>query len=301
MVDMVQEIWDILVIAILRGGLYALFAVGLSLVFGVMNIANFSHGEFYMIGAYFAFFGVTMLHLGPLPSILMAGLLAFLIGIIVERGLFNPLRKRSKKGWLMNTFLLTLGISIIMQNGARMIWGSKFYGITQYWQGRTSIFTSMEIANDRIVAFVIAISAIALLWYFLTYSRTGRAIRAVSQDETGAILMGIDLNWIHTLTFSLSCLLAAIAGASLLSINPAFPTMGVIPLYKSWFVLILVGMGNIWGTIYGGLIVGLLETVSIKLFGAGWQDVISLTVIILILLFKPSGLFAKKGVKSVLE
>lgn len=188
-----------------------------------------------------------------------------------------------------------------MQNGVRMIWGSKFYGITQYWQGRTSIFTSMQIANDRIVAFVIAIFAIALLWYFLTYSRTGRAIRAVSQDETGAILMGIDLNWIHTLTFSLSCLLAAIAGASLLSINPAFPTMGVIPLYKSWFVLILVGMGNIWGTIYGGLIVGLLETVSIKLFGAGWQDVISLTVIILILVFKPSGLFAKKGVKSVLE
>lgn len=97
MVDMVQEIWDIVVIATLRGGLYALFAVGLSLVFGVMNIANFSHGEFYMIGAYFAFFGVTMFHLGPLLSILMAGLLAFLIGVVVERGLFNPLRKKKQE------------------------------------------------------------------------------------------------------------------------------------------------------------------------------------------------------------
>ncbi len=299
--EMLQQSWDIIVTAILRGGLYALMAVGLSLVFGVMNIANFSHGEFYMIGSYFAFFGITEFKFGPLPSIIFAGLAAFAIGMIVERGVFNPLRQKSKKGWLMNTFLLTLGVSIIMQNGVRMIWGSRYRGVTQFWPGRTKIFTSMEIANDRLVAFIIAMITITLLWYFLTYTRTGRAIRAVSQDETGASLMGIDLNWIHTLTFALSCMLAAIAGASLLSINPAFPTMGVNPLYKSWFVLILVGMGNIWGSIYGGLIVGLLETISIYRFGAGWQDVISLIIIILILLVKPSGLFAKKGVKSVLE
>ncbi|MDZ4131985.1 MAG: branched-chain amino acid ABC transporter permease [Dethiobacteria bacterium] len=299
--ELLQQLWDLLATAILRGGLYALMAVGLSLVFGVMNIANFSHGEFYMIGAYFAYFGLTVFNLGPLPSIVFAGLIAAIIGVIVERGFFKPLRRKSKKGWLMNTFLLTLGISIIMQNTVRMIWGSQYRGVTQYWEGRTSLLTNMEVANDRIVAFCIAMVAITLLWYFLTYTRTGRAIRAVSQDETGSSLMGIDLNWIHTLTFSLSCSLAAIAGASLLSINPAYPTMGVSPLYKSWFVLILVGMGNIWGSIYGGLIVGLLETISIYQFGAGWQDVISLAIIILILLFKPSGLFAKKGVKSVLE
>lgn len=296
-----SQIWDILVTAILRGGIYSLMAVGLSLVFGVMNIANFAHGEFYMIGAYFAFFAYTMFHLGPIPSILVAALLAFLVGAVVERGLFYPLRKRSKKNWLMNTFLVTLGVSIIMQNSARMIWGSTYRGITQYWEGRVQLFSGMEIAMDRVVGFIIAVLAIGVFWYFLNKTRVGRAIRAVSQDETGASLMGINLDRIHTLTFALSCMLAGIAGASLLSITPAFPSMGVGPLYKSWFVLILVGMGNIGACIYGGLIVGLLETISYFKFGAGWQDVVSLIIIILILLFKPSGLFAKKGVKSKVE
>lgn len=293
--------WDVLITAILRGGIYALMAVGLSLVFGVMNIANFAHGEFYMMGAYFAYFAYTSFGLGPITSILVAGILAFLLGILVERSVFNPLRKRSRRNWLMNTFLLTLGISIIMQNSVRMIWGPKYRGVTQFWDGRINLFTNMEIATDRVVAFLIALVSIGLLYYFLHHTRTGRAIRAVSQDENGASLMGVDLNRIHTLTFALSCLLAAIAGASLLSINPAYPTMGVGPLYKSWFVLILVGMGNIWGSIYGGLIVGLLETISYYRFGAGWQDVISLVIIILILLIKPSGLFAQKGVKSAVE
>jgi branched-chain amino acid transport system permease protein len=299
--ELFQQIWDILVTAILRGGIYALMAVGLSLVFGVMNIANFAHGEFYMVGAYFAYFAYTNFGLSPLASILVAGLLAFFLGAIVERGIFNPLRKKSKRNWLMNTFLLTLGISIIMQNAVRMIWGPRYRGVTQFWEGRISLFTSMEVATDRIVAFFIAMVAITILWYFLYHTMMGRAIRAVSQDENGASLMGVDLNRIHTLTFSLSCMLAAIAGASLLSINPAFSTMGTNPLYKSWFVLILVGMGNIWGSIYGGLIVGLLETVSYYRFGAGWQDVISLVIIIIILLIKPNGLFAKKGVKSAVE
>lgn len=299
--ELLQQVWDVLITAILRGGIYALMAVGLSLVFGVMNIANFAHGEFYMMGAYFAYFAYTSFGLGPITSILVAGILAFLLGILVERSVFNPLRKRSRRNWLMNTFLLTLGISIIMQNSVRMIWGPKYRGVTQFWDGRINLFTNMEIATDRVVAFLIALVSIGLLYYFLHHTRTGRAIRAVSQDENGASLMGVDLNRIHTLTFALSCLLAAIAGASLLSINPAYPTMGVGPLYKSWFVLILVGMGNIWGSIYGGLIVGLLETISYYRFGAGWQDVISLVIIILILLIKPSGLFAQKGVKSAVE
>ena len=118
--ELVQQLWDILATALLRGGLYALMAVGLSLVFGVMNIANFAHGEFYMMGAYFAYFAYSVFGLGPITSILVAGLLAFFLGAIIERGLFHPLRKRSKKNWLMNTFLLTLGVSIIMQNTVRM-------------------------------------------------------------------------------------------------------------------------------------------------------------------------------------
>lgn len=297
----IMQYWDVLLTAILRGGLYSLMAIGLSLVFGVMNIANFAHGEFYMIGAYFAYFSFVTFDLGPAASIAIAGLLAFAVGAVVEKGLFYPLRLRSKKDWLMNTFLLTLGISIILQNGVKMIWGSTYRGIPGYWQGSVRFGETMAVSMDRVVGFLIAMGSIAVFVYFLNKTQTGRAIRAVSQDETGASLVGIDLNRIHTLTFALSCMLAALAGACLLSITPAYPAMGVNPLYKSWFVLILVGMGNVGGCIAGGLIVGLLETISYFQFGAGWQDVISLVVIILILLFKPKGIFGKKGVKSAVE
>lgn len=291
---------DVLVTAILRGGLYALMAIGLSLVFGVMNIANFAHGEFYMIGAYFAYFAFSSFGLGPVPSIAIATVLAFVVGVIVERLLFYPLRLKSKKDWLMNTFLVTLGLSIIMQNVVKMVWGSEYMGITEYWPGTVKV-PGMEISIDRLVGFLIAVVAITGFVLFLNKTRVGRAIRAVSMDETGASLVGVNLNNIHTLTFALSCALAALAGACLLSITPAYPSMGINPLYKSWFVLILVGMGNVGASIVGGLIVGLLETVSYFQFGAGWQDVISLVVIILILLFKPNGIFGKKGVKSAVE
>jgi branched-chain amino acid transport system permease protein len=291
---------DILITGILRGGIYSLMALGLSLVFGVMNIANFAHGEFYMLGAYFAFFAFSNFKLAPIPSMIIAALLAFVVGAIIERGLFYPLRMRNKKNWLMNTFLLTLGISIIFQNGAKLIWGSKYRGVTAYFDGRTSLGT-MEISNDRIFGFIIACISIGIFVLFLNKTKIGRAIRAVSMDETGASLVGVNLNIIHTLTFGLSCMLAAMAGACLLSLSPAFPTMGSNPLMKSWFVLILVGMGNIGASIIGGLIVGLLETISYFQFGAGWQDVISLIVIIIILLVKPNGIFGKKGVKSAAE
>ncbi len=295
-----SQLLDVIFTGVLRGGLYALMAVGLSLVFGVMNIPNFAHGEFYMFGAYLAFFSYTVFHLGPIASIIVAVAGAFILGVIVEKGLFYTLRKRSKKQWIMNTFLLTLGISIIMQNGAKMAWGATYRGITAFWSGSLKI-GSMNIANDRVVGFLIAVLAIVIFWLFLNKTRIGRAIRAVSLDETGSQLVGINLDWIHTLTFGLSCALAGLAGASLLSITPASPVMGIGPLYKSWFVCILVGMGNVGASIWGGFIVGLLETFSYMQFGAGWQDAISLTIIILILVFKPSGLFAKKGVKSVLE
>jgi branched-chain amino acid transport system permease protein len=292
---------NMLITGILRGGLYGLMAVGLALVFGVMNIPNFAHGEFYMLGAYFAYFAYTNLGLSPISSFIVAALGTFLVGVFVEKTLFYNLRKRSKKMWVMNTFLLTLGLSIIMQSGAKMLWGNTFRGITQFWQGTLALGSGLEISYDRAVGFGVAMATILIFWFFLSKTQMGRAIRAVSMDEAGASLVGIDLNKIHTLTFALSCLLAGMAGAILLSITPAYPTMGIQPLFKSWFVLILVGMGNIGASVWGGFIVGMLETVSFVKFGAGWQDVISLVIIILILIFMPRGLFAKKGVKSVSE
>lgn len=293
-------IWDLFVTGILRGGFYILMAMGLSLIFGVMNIPNFAHGEFYMLGAYFAFFASSLLGLHPLMAILVAAIGGFFCGLIMERLLFLPLRKRSKGDWVLNSFLLTVGLSITLQNLAQLFVGVEYRGISHYWEGTVSFISGMMISMDRVIGFLIAMLSVGAFWLFLTKTKTGNSIRAVSEHETGAMLVGIDLNRIHTLTFGLSAMLAAIAGATLLSINPAYPTMGLMPLYKSWFVVILVGLGNVGATVVGGFIVGMLETISYYSLGAGWQDVVSLTVIILILLFKPSGLFGK-SVKGIWE
>ncbi len=274
--------------------MYALMAVGLSLVFGVMKIPHFAHGEFYMLGAYTAYFVYAVFRLPPLVAILSAAFTGLLAGVLAEKLMFSPLRRRHAEQWVLNTFLVTVGLSFVMQNAALALWGGQYRGITQYWHGSIQLFSGMHISVDRAISFIIAIFCIVGLWWFLDFTRMGKAIRAVAQDETGALLVGIDLDQIHTITFGLSSLMAAIAGASLLSLNPAYPTVGLAPLYKSWYVVVLVGLGNMAGAIPGGFIVGLLETFSYYAFGSGWQDVISLSILILILLFKPAGLFGSR-------
>jgi len=291
---------DLFIAGILRGGLYALMALGLALVFGVMNVCHFAHGEFYMLGAYMAFFALKTFGLNPILAILFATLVTFIIGALVERGVFYPLRRRTKEEWVMNTFLLTVGLSFVLQNLALLIWKPKYRGVPIYWKGLVQISPTMGVAIDRVIGFLIAIMAIGIFWLFLRGTQMGRAIRAVSQDERGAMLVGIDLDRIHTLTFGLSSMLAGIAGAALLPITQAYPAMGTGPLNASWFVVILVGLGNVGGSIMGGFIVGMLQTFSYYFLKLGWQDVFSLSMLILILLFKPSGLFGTE-VKGILE
>lgn len=290
--EMMYRMLELLVVSILRGGIYILMAMGLTLVFGVMKIPNFAHGEFYMLGAYFAFIASAIFGLNPILCIIFAMLGGFLVGAIIEKVTFYPLRKRSGGDWLLNSFLVTAGISFIIQNSALAIAGPDFKGVTSFWSGSLN-FAGMSISADRVISFLIAIGVVGIFWLFLKKTKTGNAILAVSENETGAMLMGIELNKIHTLTFALSCMLAAIAGAALLSITPAYPTMGLQPLYKSWFVVILVGLGNIEATIVGGLVVGLIEALSSYGLGTAWQEVICLSIIILVLIFKPAGLFGK--------
>lgn len=290
---------NLLVTGILRGGLFALMAVGLALVFGVMNICHFADGEYYVLGAYAAYFAYVTYGLNPLLAIIVAALLGFLAGAITERLLFFPLRKRSKGEWVMNAFLLTAGLSVVLQSVYRLVFGNRYYGITQYWDATIHIF-GMTVAADRVMAFVIALLAIAGMWFFLQRTRTGRAIRAVSQDERGAMLVGIDLDRIQTLTFALGSMLAGLGGASLLSLSPAYPMAGNKPLIASWFVVTIAGLGNVQGAIIGGFIVGVFESVSYFYLGQGWQEVASLGLLILILLFKPTGLFGTE-IKSVWE
>ena len=305
---------SILVDTLVTGGMWALMAGGLALVFGVMNIPNFAHGEFFMIGSLVAFTvfspirdalldnpgNMALKVAGPLPGMIIAAVIGFACGVLLEVVLFRPLRKRSRDQWVMNTFLLTAGVSILLVNGDRLVFGNDFRGITRYWDVKPIQILGVSVSVDRAVVFIIAMIMIAVFAAFLQKTRTGRAMRAVSQDETGAQMAGIGLNRIFVLTMGLSCSLAALAGAALLFMYPSFPDVGIQPLYLAWYVVILAGLGNVQGAIIGSFIVALLQTLAVYYVGLGWVDVLPTAFIILILLFKPSGLFGSE-VKGVWE
>jgi branched-chain amino acid transport system permease protein len=298
---------------VVTGGMWALLAAGLALVFGVMNIPHFAHGESFMVGAYVGYFVFTPLNdylkdhpngvltvLAPLLGVIAAMLVGAVVGAVLERLIFAPLRKRTRAGWVMNTFLLTVGLSFVLTNGATLTLGPNFRGIPRYYDVPPLEFLGMRVAVDRIFAFVIAIVTIAALTLFMQKTRTGRAIRAVSQDETGAQLVGINLGFIHTLTFALATAMAAMAGAALLFMFQAYPTVGLKPLYFSWYVVMLVGLGNVYGAIVGGFIVALLQTATQQFIGIAWEDVVPTAVMILILILVPSGIFGSE-VKGIQE
>lgn len=283
---------DVLIGGILRGGIYVLIALGLSLVWGVMKIPNFAHGEFYLIGAYACYFGIKSFGLPPTVAVIFAALVGLIMGAVIEKLTFCQLRKRSRGNWVTNAFLVAAGISFIIQNLAQYLFTANYFGVEKLWGGNLLI-ADFRISMDRLIAFAIAMVALLVFWLFLKKTRIGNAILAVSEHEMGAMLMGVEIDMIHTLTFSLSCMLCALAGAALLSITPAYPTMGLAPTLAAWFVVILVGLGNMEATIVGGFIVGLIEVSSTYYLGAAWQSAVSLSVIVLILLFKPKGLFGK--------
>ena len=298
---------------VITGGMWALLAVGLALVFGVMNIPHFAHGESFMVGSYVAFFTFTPMQefliknpnkflsmIAPLGAILTAGVAGAILGVIIEKMIFSPLRRRTKENWIMNAFLLTVGISFVLSNGATLVLGPNFRGISRYWDVKPIEIGGAYMSVDRLIALVIAMVTIGALWFFLRRTRIGRAIRAVSQDETGAQLVGINLNFIQTLTFSLATAMAAISGASLLFLFQAYPTVGGTPLYYAWYVVMMAGLGNVVGAILGGFIVALLQTATQLFVAVSWTTVLPTAVMILVLLIAPSGIFGSE-VKGIQE
>jgi branched-chain amino acid transport system permease protein len=213
---------------------------------------------------------------------------------------FRQLRKRSRENWVMNSFLLTVGLSVVLINAHQLFFGADFKGITRYFSGMPVTIMDVFISRDRVIAFLLAAVVVGAFWFFMTYTRTGRAIRAVSQDETGALIVGIGLNGIMMLTMALSCALAAVAGAGLLFMYPAYPAVGLEPLYMAWFVVILSGLGNVIGSVMGAFMVALLKVLTVEYIGAGWDFVVPSALIIVILIFKPSGIFGSE-VRGVLD
>jgi len=280
---------QVILSGLLLGGIYALMGMGLSLIFGILKIANFAQGEFYTIGAYLCFLCISM-GLNPFLAIIVSALGAFILGSIIEKVCIASLRKMGGREWLLDAFVLTLGLSIILQNIFLIIFGAEYRGIPYLWPGTIS-FLGVHLTVERAIILTLITVAGIIFWFFIQKTDVGKATRAVAQNAQSAKALGINVEFIYTLTFGLGAVLSGIAGAFLLPIVTVYPTAGYLPLLKGFTVVILGGLGSIKGAVIGGVLLGIIEAFATFLFGAGWQYVISLVMVILVLIIKPEGLF----------
>jgi branched-chain amino acid transport system permease protein len=279
---------------LVRGAMYALMGIGLSLIFGILGIVNFAHGEFFMLGTYAMYFVAVALGLPFVAGVAVAALVLFLVGVIIERGLVEPLRRRAGRDWLLDSFVLTIGLMVILQNLALIGFGSQRRGTTSLLPGSFAI-GDVIITYERLAILLLAIVIVALLAAYVKFTRTGKAIRATAQHPEAAQTLGIDIGRIYTIAFGIGAALAGASGALLISIFPAFPTVGYQPVLKSFAVVILGGLGNVPGAIAAGFLLGIIEAYAIFFMSAGWQSVITPLIVILILILRPQGLFTAQG------
>jgi branched-chain amino acid transport system permease protein len=277
---------------IYAGCIYILLATGLNLIFGVMKVVNFAHGEFLMIGAYITATIFIITGLNPYLIILLSMLALVAIGAVVERLCFRPILGTGK----LNEIFLSIGLIYIIQNGAAVIWGDDWKSIQSPYEGVTIPIGSINVPLDYIIIMVVTGAILVGLFLFLKRTRIGREMRATSQNRKGAMLVGINVERIDIISFGLGCALAAAAGTLWVVSGQVFnPYMGSIPAVKAFAIIILGGLGSIPGAIIGGLLMGIAENGAAYLFGGIWKDAVSFIILIIVLVIRPTGLFGEKG------
>ncbi len=275
-----------------RGLMYGLMGMGLALIFGIMGLINFAHGSFFMIGTYLMYFVAVQLGL-PFPvGIILAAIGLFLFGALIERSLITPLRARLGANWLVDGYVMTIGLLIVLENLALIVMGPREHGVAKLIEGRTAI-SGVIVTYERILIFAVAILVVFGLAAFMRYTNTGRAIRATSEHPEAAMAMGIDIRRIYTITFALGAALIGGVGGLLLSTYPAFPSIGGDILLKSFVVVIVGGLGNVWAAMVAGILLGLVEAYAQGVASAGWQNSIIAAIVVAVLVFRPAGLFSK--------
>lgn len=276
--------------AVVLGGTYALLGIGLTLIFGVMKVANFTHGELYTFGAYMAYLLIGPLGLNFFLGLLIAVLLGVLLGAVIEYVLLRPLQ-----GAHMDTVMLVMiGAWIALQNLELLTWGGVAKSVPQPFPTEPLVIGSVSVAPLRIFVLLAALVLLAVFYLILNGTKFGIAIRATFQDPDVSSLMGVKINQMFTLTFAIGSGLAAAAGALLAPVFVVIPIMGDLVTLKAFAVVILGGLGNIVGATIGGFILALAEEFGAGYIDSGYRDAIGFILIILVLLFKPQGLFAPR-------
>lgn len=263
------------------GCIYILLATGLNIIFGVMKLVNFAHGQLLMIGAYIAFTVTTALGLNAYLSILVAMGSVALIGILLERFTFRRVLGTDK----LNEIFVSLGLIYVFENIANLLWGNAPKQIPSPLQGMQDLFLAISIVIVILVA----------LFLLLRKTKIGLAMRATSQKSTASMLMGVNIEKVYIVTFALGAALAGASGALYGIIFPFSPTIGALPTIKAFAIIIIGGLGSIPGAVIGGLLYGIAENTAVYFLGGDWRDAIAFALLIIVLVIKPTGIFGKKG------
>ncbi len=285
-----QIFFQTIVNGLFTGGIYALVSIGLTLIYGVMIIVNFAHGEFLMLGIYIAFFAYTLFGIDPYLAIPIALVFIAILGALIQRGLVQ----RVLSAHPLNQIVLLVGVSTLLVGLVQFFFTAEPRSIHVPYETEVIPIMGLRFSIPRSIAFIASIGISLALYLFLRYTRTGKAIRAVSQSRDAASLMGINVKSIYMLTFGIGTAVTAVAGVLLAPNHTMIPTMGQAYSVIAFVVVVLGTMGNFVGAFLGGLIIGIVESFAGFFLGGDVKIIASMMIFILILLFKPAGLFGRK-------
>ncbi len=276
------------------GSVYAIIALGYTMVYGIAKMLNFAHGDIIMVGAYIALLSMTQAGMPPAAAVLAAVVVCTVLGVMIERIAYKPLRNASSS---LAVLITAIGVSYLLQNLALLIFGAnpQTFSSVITWKGITLAGGSLSISGVTIVTIAVCIVIMIALVAFVQKTKPGQAMRAVSEDKGAAQLMGINVNGTIALTFAIGSALAAIAGVLLCSAYPSLtPYTGAMPGIKAFVAAVFGGIGSIQGAFIGGLLLGIIEILGRAYISSQMADALVFAVLIIVLLVKPTGLLGKQ-------
>lgn len=283
-----------LILGLLVGGLYGLAAAGLSLTFGVLRVLNVAHGELLMLGGYGTFWLFTLWQIDPFLSLLGVGPAMFVLGLLLYWVLFQFVVKAHEEIRIRNSLLIGFGLTLVFHTLAIHLWTADERAVTTAYAGGVARIGSFVFPLIRLTSLMLALAALTALHLFLAKTRWGRAIRATAEDWEAAALMGIPVGRTYLLAFALGTALAGIAGG-LVSVSYSIsPSIGLEWTLKALIVVVLAGLGSLFGSFAGGILLGLAEATSVALLGGPYREVVGLFLFLIILLARPQGLFGNR-------
>ena len=268
---------------ILLGGFYALMGMGQNIIFGVMKIVNFCHGEMLMVGMYLTYLLYTYCGIDPYLALPLVAVIMFLLGTVIQHPLITPSLKTKS---FTNLLFLTVGLGLLLSNGAMVLFGSDYKSIRTTYSQTTIPIGPVSVALPRLISFAVLIVVTIALFTFLKYSTTGKQIRAVSQNPIGAEVCGINVKKIYLLTYGLGIALAGVAGCLLTQFYSIFPTAGASFGFRALIVVVVGGLGSIPGAFFAGILLGLLEQMSALFISPSYSDMIVFITFIVILVVR---------------